>query len=117
MAGLEDSLNERILKIEADQANLSKILSKDRKADLADLESTMKKNLQSVESMSTRALKSLELTKDKLEKGYVTKNVFKIEIERLQKQHTDSIEMPRFAEKNTDDFPSESQLRFVQIED
>ena len=118
VAGLEDSLNVRISKIETDLGILTKSVSKDRKTDLADLETTMKKNLQAVESMSTRALKSLELTKDKLEKGYVTKDIFKVELERLKKQLADStIEMPKFIDKNTDEFPSESELRFVQIED
>ena len=69
----------------------------------------MKKNLQTIENMQTRALKSLELQKDKIEKGYVTKESFIGELEKIKKQHADSIvEMPRFIEKNTDDFPSES---------
>ena len=58
------------------------------------------------------------MQKDKIEKGYVTKDIFNSELEKLRKQHADSIvEMPKFIEKNTDDFPNESLLRIDQIED
>ena len=45
----------------------------------------MKQNLQAVESMSSRAMKSLELAKGKMDKEFVRRDLFDQEIERIKK--------------------------------
>ena len=77
----------------------------------------MKKNLAAVENLSSKAMKSLEQVKDRIEMGYVTRDTFTLELEKLKKNHEDSIiAMPKFIEKNTVSLTAESEQRFAQME-